>query len=314
MLAACRRAFPVVLVLAALPIPSGAAPRAAVIRTWALPGAPAASPGTPAPEPPRTDIGRNNEDQPDTTTADLTHGIYFVPKDATDESLDTNGSIDRSMKSMRAWFEREMGLKPRVDRLAAGGYDISFVRGDRDGISYASLEDIAAELAAKGFGAENKRYVIYAALNMGTVCGEGLWPVPLVGSTRGPGYAAVYLDSVPGCGAREFGSGTAAGAGRAEAIAAQEWLHAEGMVEVAALHHCALGAAHVCTGPLVAGAYAGMASLDPENADVLFPFVTVALADKVLDRDHDDYLDHSFPHLRDLRDSTWLCDPGSEGC
>ncbi|HLA11689.1 MAG TPA: hypothetical protein VJ023_13960 [Pyrinomonadaceae bacterium] len=34
--------------------------------------------------------------------------------------------------------------------------------------------------------------------------------------------------------------------------------------------------------------------LDPESVDALFPYVTFALRDKKLDKDHDDYYNHPF--------------------
>jgi len=46
--------------------------------------------------------------------------------------------------------------------------------------------------------------------------------------------------------------------------------------------------------------------LDPEESDAVFPVITAKLSQKVLDRDHDDYLDHPWPHIPNLRDSLWL--------
>ena len=47
---------------------------------------------------------------------------------------------------------------------------------------------------------------------------------------------------------------------------------------------------------------AALDTLDPESIDLLFPFVTFPLRDKVVDRDHDDYYDHPLPY-GDMADS-----------
>jgi len=49
-----------------------------------------------------------------------------------------------------------------------------------------------------------------------------------------------------------------------------------------------------------------VAGADPEESDIVFPVINARLSQKVLDRDHDDYLDHPWPHLANLRNSLWL--------
>jgi hypothetical protein len=67
--------------------------------------------------------------------------------------------------------------------------------------------------------------------------------------------------------------------------------------------------AHVCTGVL--GLTEGDLNLDPERTDIMFPFVSVPLAERVLDIGNDDYFRHSIPHLFDLANSPYLEEVGS---
>jgi hypothetical protein len=83
-----------------------------------------------------------------------------------------------------------------------------------------------------------------------------------------------------------------------EAIALHENFHNEGMVPLTAPHRCLAFYFHLCS----AAAGAVVDALDPENIDLLFPFVTFPLRDKVVDRGHDDYYDYPFPY-RDMADS-----------
>jgi hypothetical protein len=243
---------------------------------------------------------RYTTDQQDAAADNSTHLIYFVPSDSPDQSLDTNGAITNSIRSVRAWFLREtQDRRPRIDTLSTGGYDISYVAGKNPAATYTTLDLITEELRAKGFEQADKRYMIYAAVDRDDVCGESYYPLPPL---RDKGqYAAIYLNSNDGCGARNFGGGGVANAGKAETIVAHEWLHAEGVAPMAAPHYCASNAYHVCTGPLwVAPIY------DPEAFDVVFPYITDALSAMHLDRDHDDYFDHGWAWLPNVRDSAWL--------
>jgi hypothetical protein len=249
-------------------------------------------------------------DEPDATGGRQTHLVYFVPKDRPDESLDST-TLPRSVDAMRAWFSREFARSgdastPRFDRLVGGGWDITFVRGDEAAAWYGSmpganaLADVRAELQRKNFSSPAKRYLIFGALDAGTTCGEGDYPLQPEEDTGH--YAIVYLDSADACGARAFAtSGSASGGGKAETIAAHEWLHTEGVAPLAAPHHCATSPYHICTGPLWLAP-----DLDPESREIVFPVITGALGGEELDRDRDDYLDSPVPGARNLRSSPWL--------
>lgn len=227
-----------------------------------------------------------------------THVVYFVPRDKTDQGLDTDGTIADSLSSMRAWFVAQMGHAPRMDRTSTGGFDVTFVSGDKAADSYDSLTDISTELSGKGFNSASKRYLIFAAIGQGSMCGASEYPVQP--GTSGH-YAAIYLDSNRSCGARNFGNGSAAGANKAETITAHEWLHQEGIAPLVSPHSCASSVYHVCTGVLWE-----MPGLDPEETDIEFPVINMPLAQKVLDRDRDDYLDAPWPWVPNLRDSAWF--------
>lgn len=228
----------------------------------------------------------------------VTHVVYFVPRDKADQALDTDGTISDSISSMRSWFFAQMGRAPRMDMASDGDYGITFVSGDHPAASYAKLSDITTELQRKGFNAASKRYLIYAAVNEGSTCGASEYPIEP--GTTGH-YAAVYLDSSAGCGARSFGDGSATGAGKSETIAAHEWLHEEAVAPLASPHACASSPYHVCTGALWQ-----VPGLDPEEPDIEFPVINKPLSQKVLDIGHDDYLDAPWPWIPNLRSSPWL--------
>lgn len=269
--------------------PAAAGPGDLIGQTLASPDG--RDPGHAPPPQPMT-LARNYTDQPDIYPSGVrqTHLLYFVPRDQPDRALDINGIIPRSIDAVRAWFSARMGRTPRIDRISATLYDVTFVAGLRDAAEYRLLNDVVNEIDDR-FAAPNKRYFIYAEIDRGTVCGEGYYPLaPDLDTGR---YAAIYLHSDPTCGGAVVGNGTA------EATVGHEWLHNEGVVPLGAPHHCLL-VMHVCTGPL-----AVVPDLDPESPDVMFPFVTGPLQDKLLDRGRDDYLDHPWPY-RNLRDSPWL--------
>jgi hypothetical protein len=257
-------------------------------------------------------------DEPDVVTGNQTHVVYFVPQGKPDENLDANGGpLMKAVDSLRAWFARETAssgqpaIRPRFDRRTDGYWDASFVRGTKPASEYSGINDIRDDLIAQGYNKANKRYLVYAALsagspaNEGGLCGESYYALP--GFANRP-YSVVYLDANPGCGSRDFGDGTAGGAGKSETIAAHEWLHNEGITPPAAPRHCASSLYHVCTGPLWAiphGEPANLGRLDPEATDLMFPLIWRKLANMFLDLERNDYLDHGMPWTN-LRDSAWM--------
>lgn len=242
--------------------------------------------------------GRAIADRPDQNGLSKLHVIYFVPSDGADEGLDTDGTLEAAVTAMNDWFLRETpGRRLRLDMFRSSGrdaLDITFVRGLTTQQEYAAggvFESVAAELEARGWNDDPglKRYLVYyggpaESLN---VCGTAYY------NTLGTDYAQwslVFLGAASGCGARDFGT-PETGAGSSEAIAVQEMLHNEALARPQSLHHCWAFQGHLCT----AAAGAAVEELDPESYDVLFPFVTYPLRDKLLDIDHDDFYQHPFP-------------------
>lgn len=241
----------------------------------------------------------NGTDRPDAVKGYQTHAIYLVPRDRQDEHLDARGGlIPRALDGTRAWFQANMGKAPRFDRTRTRAHDITFIRGARKAIAY-DFASIVGEVRAGGFDAANKRYAIFASVSQGGTCGESQFPLtPNVSLGR---FLVVWLDSTQACGARDPGRGTVKTAGRTDTILAHEWLHTEGAVPMLAPRHCPGHAYHACTAALWT-----FPAMDPELADVMFPYAGMPLRDKILDRGRDDYLDHGLPHVRDVRDSVYL--------
>lgn len=277
-----------------------------VASSTAAPGAERYPPSPPPANPPQRERAEEDlpEPLPEATACWCTHLIYFRPSDRPDQRLDTNGTIDASARSLRAWFVQQSGRQPRIDRVGSTSlFDITHVAGSKKSADYTSLSSITDELKARGLSDPSKRYLVYAAVDRGTTCGEATVPYPLVSAAT---YALIYMDSLP-CSARDFGNGTASGAATAETIAAHEWLHAEGVVPVTAPRHCTASPYHVCTAGLwLVPASATGSQLDPESSDVMFPLIDARLSKKALDRDRDDYLDHPWMTHRNLRDSAFL--------
>lgn len=245
------------------------------------------------------EAARRTSDAPDLDAGacNCTHLIYFIPSDGLDDALDVNGAIDGSARGVRTWFSTQMERAPRMDKIGTSDVlDITFVKGRSPGSSYTDLRVLTTELAERGFDDPSKRYLVYAGLDRGTLCGESTFGGPIL---PGPTYAVVYLDS-PDCGSRNLGS-----LGRGDALAAHEWLHAEGIVPPSAPHHCPASPHHVCTGAMhLLPASVGIG--DPERIDIMYPYVDARLSAKVLDRERDDYLDHGRPVVQDLRSSSFL--------
>ena len=251
--------------------------------------------------------GRATADRPDIVEGSKLHVIYFVPSDAVDNQLDTNGVLEDSVASMQSFLRADIGRGLRFDTFRDGkttALDISFVRGDLTASEYSQTDHadgafgaVTEELEDRGWtaGAAVKRYLVYYE---GPAESSGICGTAYVNIADGfAQWSVVWLGASPGCGARDFGT-PETGGGMSESIALHENFHNEGMVPLQALHQCWAFTFHLCT----AAAGAAVDALDPENIDLMFPFVTFPLRDKVVDRDRDDYYDHPFLH-RDMAES-----------
>jgi len=251
--------------------------------------------------------GRATADRPDIVEGSKLHVIYFTPSDGQDNQLDTNGVLEDSVASMNGFLQADIGRGLRFDTFLdrkTPRLDVSFVRGEQTASQYSQTDHpdgafgaVTEELEHRGWtaGAAVKRYLVYyeGPAESGGICGTAY--VNIAGGFAQ--WSVVWLGSSPGCGARDFGT-PETGGGMSESIALHENFHNEGMVPLEALHQCWAFTFHLCT----AGAGAAVDALDPENVDLMFPFVTFALRDKVVDRGRDDYYDHPFPH-RDMAES-----------
>ena len=264
-------------------------------------------------------IPRARKDRPDTRKGWLLHVVYLVPSDFPDEKLDARGILDCSARAQNDWFrEASGGLQWRFDtfkgvvqegrrKVRTELIDVTFVSSARPGAQLDSAFEVQAELETLGFGIATKRYLSFVASEAGP-CGDAVYPINPTQSVEWQDgqYAQVYLFADEACGTRDFGP--PGKAGFADMIAQQEVIHNDALVSPGAPHGCLLGvppgAAHVCTGPLALTE--GDLNLDPERIDVMYPFVSVPLSEKVLDQGNDDYFKHLFPNYFDLEDSPYL--------
>jgi hypothetical protein len=254
--------------------------------------------------------GRATQDRQDLAVGAQAHAIYFVPSDGVDQTLDTNGVIENAILSMNQWLEGQTSRHIRLDTYLSRRterLDVSFVRGNLTGAEYAATGDafttVTDELEARGWTADpsQKRYYVYfeGPAEDPNICGTAF--VNTLGTSFAQ-WSVVWLGASPGCGARDFGT-PATGAGMSEAILLHESTHNEGLVRPESIHHCWAFPFHLCS----AGAGAVLDTLDPEAVDLMFPFVTYPLRDKLIDPGNDDYYNHSFP-TRDLADSPYWQD------
>lgn len=251
--------------------------------------------------------GRVTADRlPDLSLGSKAHAIYFVPSDAVDQTLDTNGTIEASVLSTNGWLEAQTGGRHiRLDMYDDRGtprLDITFVRGLKTAAEYAATGDVFTtvtdELETRGWNDDPslKRYYVYyeGPAESANICGTAY--VNTLGTSFAQ-WTVVWLGASPGCGARDFGT-PETGPQMSESILLHESTHNEGFVRPESLHHCSAFQFHLCT----AQGGAALETLDPEAVDLMFPFVTYPLKDKVLDRGRDDYYNHSFLS-RDMADS-----------
>lgn len=293
-------------------------PAPGVDATTAL--APSARPPSPRHPLCVTGLPRAGKDRPDVVEGLQIHVVYLVAADAPDETLDSRGVIDCSLRAQNDWFqEQSAGLRWRFDSFrtlatnAATGKrssevvaDVSFVRSRRPMAELSNVNAVQGELTERGFDEPDKRYLTFVAGGAdGGTCGDALLPLSPSGPVDGK-YAQVYLFAPEACRTHEFG--TPGDASFAEMVAQQEIIHNDGIVSAGAPHGCPLGVppgvGHVCTGALAATE--GGLNLDPERVDVMYPFVSVPLSEKVLDLGGDDYFNALLPTLRNLSRSEYL--------
>lgn len=259
-------------------------------------------------------LPRATADRPDFEAGPQVHVIYLVPGDAADDRLDTNGTLECSLRAQNEWFaEQTNGLEWRFDTFlmetTSGGRsrtvavpDITFISSPQPAANLDNAGGVSAELAARGFDDPDKRYLTYVESGAGGgACGDAYYPFPEIHAPWSGQYAQVYIDASTGCGTNQFG---VPGAGSlSESVAQQELMHNDGMTPIGAPHSCLNGSppgfAHVCTVAIP------IMSLDPERFDIMYPFAGVPLSQKRLDIGHDDYYRHGLPY-EDVGNSPFL--------
>lgn len=301
----------------AAPARAPAAQPGIVVRTLPLDAAPRAAQESRVAAPSSTaeclDLPRATEDRPDFDSGHQVHVIYMLPSGERDERLDTDGTLECSLRAQNQWMaEQTRGLEWRLDTFLMEAVvdgrsqtlavpDITFVQSPQRASDLDNAGSVSRELRARGFDDRDKRYLTYVAAGDGSVCGDAYYPYPKVHEPWSGKYAQVYLNATRGCGTNVFG--VPGEPSLSESVAQQELIHNDGMTPIGAPHSCLLGVppgmAHVCTGPLA------ITNLDPERFDVMFPFAGVPLSEKTLDRGNDDYFRHGLP-ITDFADTPFL--------
>jgi Divergent InlB B-repeat domain len=125
-----------------------------------------------------TALDRVTTDRPDDVAGPQVHVLYAVPSDTPDRELDTNGTIERSVKSWQEWLKGQTGGRGlRLDTFG-GLLDISFVRLTRTKAEVAAdISLFYSELRATPFTLESKLYAVYYDGD-GLFCGYGGGPYP----------------------------------------------------------------------------------------------------------------------------------------
>lgn len=261
-------------------------------------------------------LPRSTEDRPDIVSGPSIHVVYLIAADSPDQLLDSSGTLSCTIRAQNRWMEEQSGSRWNFDvfRVPAGrrrpattAIDVTFARSTRPAAELGGATQVRDELIKLGFAQPGKRYLSYVMGQYTTFCGDAIYPVSTRPDEQVDGiYAQVYLSSTNSCNAHWFG--TPGNPSWSDAIAQQELLHTEGLAAMGAPHSCPmiLPFAHICTGALF---YTEESlELDPERIDLMYPYVTLPLGEKVLDRGHDDYFDHGLP-LADLAESPYLISP-----
>jgi hypothetical protein len=233
-------------------------------------------------------LPRSTSDRPDDRQGAQIHVLYVVPSDGTDRALDTDGTIDASVRNLQGWLRGQTGGRGlRLDTFQSE-LDVSFHRLTLTDAQIAAngifvRDALERELKAAGFDAPGKIYAVYYDGSSTAACGGGAWPPALPGNV-----GALYLRAT-------FGAGFPCYDPAPSRIALQlmdlailhEVLHTMGFVATCAPHHTRAG--HVSDSPndLM---WAGEGSWNPS----------------VLDVGRDDYFAAGGPGCLDLAASTYL--------
>ena len=166
--------------------------------------------------------------------------MYVLPADGTDQSLDTDGTIETAIDSISYWFRTETdGLDLRWDTYA-GELDVTFYRlsvvEDSITVEVAYVRDrLERELRQDGVIGLHKQYMVFYDGGSTWSCGGGAWPPLLKGVV-----SAVYLKGTPPnaapCNSNILGA-SAIAPGYLEFAMLHEFVHTIGLAAGCALNH-----------------------------------------------------------------------------
>jgi hypothetical protein len=225
--------------------------------------------------------------------------MYVLPSDGADRSSDINGSIRNSVTAFAGWLTGHAGGRALRFDTYHGSLDISFLRLSRTDAQLAAygvslLGQLQMDIQQAGFDQTNKIYAAYYDGTSTASCGAGFRPATAPNNT-----VALYLRGLPDssvpCDTQPFAAAGAAPAYREFAML-HEIVHGLGMVPDCAPHQWRSG--HVSDNPddLM---WAGDGNWVPDG-----------WANVVLDYGNDDYYGHSIPGCPDLKNSSYLIQPG----
>lgn len=195
---------------------------------------------------------RTTLDQPDLATSPYqVHAVYAVPADGADRRMDVDGTIERSLLSMVAWFKASSSgaQHPRLDQRLDGSIDVTFYRLRENDSHYSSrgsqaVSVMGTEILGSPLYDPRKVFLIYYEGGNNASCGSGQYPGH---------FSALYVHGTPPvglpCDTRPFASSPTAPAGYHEWGAAHEIVHNLGFVQDCAPDHRADSGHHTTSDP-----------------------------------------------------------------
>lgn len=234
---------------------------------------------------------RSTADRPDDVRGSQIHVVYAVPSDGADHGLDTDGTIEATVRSWNGWLSSQTVGKGglRLDTFD-GALDVTFFR---DPHSQAEIDAqgpfvrdlLERDLHAARLNATDKVYAVYYDGTSSWSCGGGAWPPELPGNV-----AAMYIHGLPGaaipCDSNAFVPGGSPG--YLEFGMIHEIMHTLGFVPKCAPHHTRAG--HVS---------------EPVN-DLMYAGDAPWQLPPTLDPGHDDYFQTGRTDCLDLASSPYL--------
>lgn len=235
-------------------------------------------------------LARNLDDLPDDLEGPQIHAFYVIPSDGEDRVLDRNGAIASSFQEIQDWTVANLGRQFRFDEHQ-GELDVTFVRLEETAqaaVAANLVSTIQRNIAGSG-ATGHKVFAVYY---------DGRGPSGLRGRARFL-TGAVFLD-----GERPIGSLLGFDEGSRiplfpfamEFTMVHELFHTFGAVEACAPH--ADDGRHVTDDPqdIMSARRALSLPEEGEEEDLTWPTWSV-------DRDRDDYYEHSNGDCRDIADS-----------